>query len=407
MFENEACWRKHTFVGKFTQDAPAVRALNVHAFVFTDLGLSPEDVLCVQLEVGLSKFFVKLRDPVKFKKIIEKTEYQFRHDDGVVSTLKVEDAGGLGYRVLRVFRLPLEINNSDVTAALAPYGNVVDSYFEKWTNYEGKGVFNGIRGVKIELRKDVPSYLRIRGVEALILYDGQPKTCRRCGTIGHLFFENKCPPRPSPQGRRWETAKPTPVTGNTTNNTENNNNKQDEQAAESGPGEGSGAAGQQQSPTQSADDEEGSEGDAVQDQGKRGKGRRRKRKKSGGQPTQSGQHTPSAAAAADSAGSTPPPSPPPRSSLSDHQAVELDKIFQFIEDQRGTVSFEDQDRAVLHVAKGGTYEGFCRLEAEKQTQLAGVITHPGKRKANSPKNNRAKQRLTGDTGTDTDDAMSQ
>ena len=358
----------------------------------------------VQLEVGLKSFYVKLHSEEKFKTIVSKDSYQFDHGDGAMSTVKIADAGGMGTRVLRVFRLPVEVSNEHVVTALAQYGTVVDCYYERWSNYEFKGAMNGIRGVKMNLKKDVPSYMKICGVEVLILYDGQPKTCRTCHQQGHLYFD--CQERPKNR-RRWETVNSAGAASGQTpgqqpaNNINNalpviatNNNNQPANSASS--------------PTREATDESTSGEDAGERDGewKEGGGRRKGRKrKSGAKPPPPGLTTPGAAAAALGAGSTPPKSSPPRSSLSDHQAVELDKIFQFIEDQRGTVSFADQDRATLHVSEGGTYQEFLRLETATQTQLGGVIAPTGKRKAGSPKHNSAKHRATGDTSTDSDDDL--
>ena len=196
-------WRKNTICGAFQPESPQARALQVHNFLFNELKLHFHELITIELEPGVKKFYFKLNDQQRFRQILDLGSARFVHDDGETSQVLLTDAGSPGYRVLRLFRLPLELPDADVTAALAPYGRVIEVAYEKWVNYQGKGLLNGIRDVKIELQKNVPSYLKIRGVEALILYDGQPKTCRKCGQEGHLFFEKElCPARPA--GRRWE-----------------------------------------------------------------------------------------------------------------------------------------------------------------------------------------------------------
>lgn len=193
--------------GTFEPDSPQARALDVHRFLFEELKLKHEDLKAIELEPGVKKFYFKLADSEKFRRILAQGQGTFVHVGDVTSQVALTDAGSPGWRVLRVFRLPVELPSQALADALAAYGTVRDVAYEKWTNYEGKGILNGIRNVKIELKKNVPSYMRIQGVEALILYDGQPKTCRKCGQEGHLYFEKeKCPGRPAAGGRRWEDA---------------------------------------------------------------------------------------------------------------------------------------------------------------------------------------------------------
>ena len=205
-------WRKRTVYFSVPSEAPVVRALDVHRFVYNELGLTTDDLACIEPEVGFRKFFVKTHDDEKFRNLLARGVVPFPHEDGTITRVELCDAAGPGYRLLRVMRLPIEIPHADVISSLTPYGKVNECLYEKWTNYDGKGVFNGIRNVKIELKKNIPSYMTIMGVEALILYDGQPKTCRKCGEEGHLYIT--CEKRSVNKNRRWETVNTAAVTNN-------------------------------------------------------------------------------------------------------------------------------------------------------------------------------------------------
>lgn len=201
--------RSTTFVGTFRDDGSVVKALDVHRLVFGQLGLQHDEVVALQLEPGIKKFFVKLRSQEKVEEITADSECDVTLRSGQVTRVRLEDARGCGVRTLRVFRLPVEVNVNKVADRLAEFGEIVAAMDEKWTNYEGKGVLNGVRNIKIKLKKNIPSYLDIEGAQALILYDGQPKTCRKCHEEGHLFHD--CPKRTvntnnGRGGRRWETA---------------------------------------------------------------------------------------------------------------------------------------------------------------------------------------------------------
>ncbi|KAJ8048014.1 Zinc finger CCHC domain-containing protein 3 [Holothuria leucospilota] len=58
----------------------------------------------------------------------------------------------------------------------------------RWCQYtvgELKGIFNGKRQFRMELVRDIPSFLFIGGSKAHIRYFCQPRTCFRCGEEGH------------------------------------------------------------------------------------------------------------------------------------------------------------------------------------------------------------------------------
>ena len=48
-------------------------------------------------------------------------------------------------------------------------------------------IFNGIRTVRMKIEKPIPSTVRIVGEFTRLWYPGQPKSCRRCGDLGHLI----------------------------------------------------------------------------------------------------------------------------------------------------------------------------------------------------------------------------
>ena len=201
----ESKLRKNTFCGIFEENAQAARALDVHRIVFVKLGLKHEDVRCVQLELGIKKFFIKLESEEKLREVLARRSVDYVLPDGTSTKVKLEDAGQ-GLVNVRVFRLPPEVDNNIVRSALSRYGNVLEVYEEKWANYEGAGLPNGVRGVKMEIQSgvNIPSWLKIKGVEVKTDYFGQVETCRKCHNRGHNLYE--CPQRAinKPGGRRWE-----------------------------------------------------------------------------------------------------------------------------------------------------------------------------------------------------------
>lgn len=215
---DQAEWtiRKNTFVGSFSSQTTNIRALMVHDIIFDVLGLTTEQVAAVQLEIGVKKFFVKVKTEATLRAVLARGQVDYVLPDGTTTRVSLADAGR-GVTQLRVFRLPPEVNNQAVMSALSRYGTVLSCVEERWSAaYKLAGTLNGVRAVKMDLGRDahVPSHIKIKGVEVLVFYDGQPDTCWKCNLVGHLFKD--CPRRTinQPGGRRWETR----------NNSENNNN---------------------------------------------------------------------------------------------------------------------------------------------------------------------------------------
>ena len=202
----EAFLRRNTFSGTFQPCGQAPGALDVHRIVFNLLGLRVDEVRCVQLEMGISKFFVKVNTEARFREVLARRSVEYQFQTGPKTKVDLSDAGQ-GVVNVRVFRLPVEVDNSVVRAALSQYGKILDVYEEKWAKYEGFGVSNGVRGVKIEMKEgvNIPSYMKIKGVEVVIHYPGQTQTCRKCHQTGHMLY--LCPMRAINKegGRRWET----------------------------------------------------------------------------------------------------------------------------------------------------------------------------------------------------------
>lgn len=48
-------------------------------------------------------------------------------------------------------------------------------------------IFNGIQTAQMKIEKPIPSTVRVVGEFIRLWYPGQPKSCRRCGDLGHLI----------------------------------------------------------------------------------------------------------------------------------------------------------------------------------------------------------------------------
>ncbi|KAJ8048992.1 hypothetical protein HOLleu_01526 [Holothuria leucospilota] len=92
-----------------------------------------------------------------------------------------------------VLYLNFEVDQRLVARVLSQYGTVSDMRWCKYGSGELAGIFNGKRQCRMELDRDIPSFLFIGGSKAHIRYFGQPRTCFKCGQEGHEA--RSCPNR--------------------------------------------------------------------------------------------------------------------------------------------------------------------------------------------------------------------
>lgn len=197
--------RLNTIVFCFPAEVERPKAIEVHRFLKTTVNLSPQDVLCIQLDAQVKRFFVKLSSSERCEAIVSRLggEYPFKLADGSDVIVVARHASGLGRRVVRVFDVPYEAPNTAIDAALSPYGRIVSIQMEKWS-FEGYFQCpNGTRQVTIDLEKrHIPSFV-IMGEYGKVMtgYEDQPATCALCDERGH----SRAACRNKRRTRGWES----------------------------------------------------------------------------------------------------------------------------------------------------------------------------------------------------------
>ena len=84
-----------------------------------------------------------------------------------------------------IYDAPHELPDSAIEHRLSKYGRIFSSRRGKVPGYPD--VFNGLRHLRMDIDSHIPCFLRFGKFQIRIKYDGQPTTCRRCGSREHLF----------------------------------------------------------------------------------------------------------------------------------------------------------------------------------------------------------------------------
>lgn len=85
---------------------------------------------------------------------------------------------------VKIHDLPPRMPNQLIVEHLLQYGEVKSIFNEVWRDYF-PGLTNGVRIVRMNIKKPIPSYLSIEGNSAFIVHKEQIKTCRHCNQSLH------------------------------------------------------------------------------------------------------------------------------------------------------------------------------------------------------------------------------
>lgn len=120
------------------------------------------------------------------------TSENFTYDDGSVTPVTFSTAKG-DFRYVRLFSLPIEVEDKHVASALSKYGKVHQLVREKYGVDTGYPILNGVRGAHMEMSTAVPSQLRVQHFQARVFYEGMQSKCFTCGNPDHV--KQNCPKR--------------------------------------------------------------------------------------------------------------------------------------------------------------------------------------------------------------------
>ncbi|KXJ62507.1 hypothetical protein RP20_CCG013357 [Aedes albopictus] len=116
---------------------------------------------------------------------------------------------GTNVRYVRVFDLPPEVTDNTLTLEMEKFGTVQRVVREKFPANLGLGhLFTGVRGVHIDVKKDISPMIEVMGRKGRIFYDGLKNTCFSCHATGHR--KDSCPKRRSRDKKETPSANTTP-----------------------------------------------------------------------------------------------------------------------------------------------------------------------------------------------------
>lgn len=118
---------------------------------------------------------------------------KFHYCNGKAVDVHVSIAGS-NVHYVRVFDLPSEVNDDQLSLVLAEYGKEESMVREKFPKDLGLDhVYTGVRGVHIDVQKEIPPAISVGNRKGHVFYDGLRDTCFLCHAVGHR--KDACPQR--------------------------------------------------------------------------------------------------------------------------------------------------------------------------------------------------------------------
>lgn len=185
-------WRGNTLELRFEKDSPKPGAPDLFSFVEDVLHVDIDtDLFSIQPEYRRQCVSMCFKNKEKCNDTLKLDNGDLKYNCGNGKTVNVSlRMPGLNNIYVRVLDLPFHFPNSKVLEALKIYGEPVSSIeYETWKNRPT--VSNGTRVVRMNLTKQIPSFVYLFGVPAVIIYTGQVPTCAFCSDPAHKV--KNCP----------------------------------------------------------------------------------------------------------------------------------------------------------------------------------------------------------------------
>lgn len=175
--------RINTLVVDFSVLPKRPDASAVQKFMYGELKLDLADAVNIQFHNVRNCVYVEMVDAATAKRYF--TSHHLRH------TMQCDKKN---YKIpvfvedeainVRIHDLPPRTPSAVIAESMREYGTILSISREMWKNYF-PGFYNGVRVVRMQITRPIPSFLCIDGETTLITYRNQTKTCKFCGQKAH------------------------------------------------------------------------------------------------------------------------------------------------------------------------------------------------------------------------------
>lgn len=176
---------ERTFVVNFRVIPARVKNQDIFDFMQHKLGFEFTQIRHLQITNG--RVFVGTDSPQIAQDIVQEHNMKHQHEhEGKSYTIPIsmED----GSIEVRIHDLRPRVTNKQLAQRMLEYGEVLSIREEVWKDFL-PGVPNGVRIVRMTLRKAVSSYITVDNCMILVTYKGQVAACKHCNRNVHYTLK--------------------------------------------------------------------------------------------------------------------------------------------------------------------------------------------------------------------------
>ena len=163
-------------------------------FMKVKMSLSPAHLLSMYKDPRENCLFIKFKTEEHLKAALLRLPSAMDFDYSKYESTRVTfSAASTVFRYVRIFNLPPEIDDREISSVLSKYGVIQRMVREKYGAETGFPIWTSVRGVHMEIKSDIPATLHVRNFQARVFYEGLQNKCFLCGSTEHRKVN--CPKR--------------------------------------------------------------------------------------------------------------------------------------------------------------------------------------------------------------------
>lgn len=192
-------FRANTLRMYFGREQVAPKDKEVFNF-FRKNGITSDMLLSMYKEGKEFSVFAKFREEKVLMETVMRlpASIDFEYDNGNKTTIAISVAGKQ-FKYVRIFGLTPEVEDKDIAKEFQKFGIIHHMVREKYGADTGYPIWSSVRGVHMEILRDIPASMHVGHMQARIYYEGLQVKCFICGSTGHL--KANCPKRSSVNDR--------------------------------------------------------------------------------------------------------------------------------------------------------------------------------------------------------------
>lgn len=190
---------------RFERGVPEPTDSEIFKFMKAKMGLNSEKLLSMYKDKSETSIIIKFKRAEDMRNTLRDLPgtMVFEYNKYESTEVKLSSANAI-VRYVRLFNLPPEIEDREISTVMVRFGKIVRMVREKYGEETGFPIWTSVRGVYLELKEgiEIPATIYIRNLRARVVYEGLVNKCYLCGSQDHLKAD--CPQKRSVNERMQE-----------------------------------------------------------------------------------------------------------------------------------------------------------------------------------------------------------